>query len=331
MNGITYDKAGVNINCGNDLVSRIKRITADSPKEGSLSGVGGFASLFELSGYKHPILVSGTDGVGTKVMVAQEVGDLSTIGIDLVAMCVNDILCCGAKPLFFLDYYACGTLDVDDAERVIQGIKNGCDLAGCILAGGETAEMPGLYSRGDFDLAGFTVGAVEKEKIIDGKGIKPGDSVIALDSSGLHSNGFSLVRHIIKDWSEPFENTTLGEYLLKPTTIYVETILSIIEEFTINGLCHVTGGGIPENLIRIIPKGMGAEISKKEVSPPPIFDLLAERGADAEDMWRTFNMGAGFLVVSPPAQTEGICVLLNDFNARPVGKIVDGRDNVCLM
>ena len=321
-NELTYADAGVNIEAGDELVERIKRIT---------EGIGGFGGLFPLpiEGYKNPVLVSGTDGVGTKLLLAIEMGILDTVGIDLVAMSVNDILCAGAKPLFFLDYYAASHLNVDDAEKVVTGIAKGCRESDCILLGGETAEMPGLYKKGDFDLAGFAVGIVDRDKIIDGRDIEPGDIVIGLPSSGIHSNGYSLVRKIIENCGlslhQDFHGRSLGEVLLEPTRIYVKPVLELLKKVSVKGIAHITGGGIPGNLVRVLPEGTSAVINTKSWEIPPVFNFLKEKGSvNINEMFRTFNMGIGMaLVVSKEHEFE-------NFNGITIGKIVEGNNEIKL-
>jgi phosphoribosylformylglycinamidine cyclo-ligase len=301
--GLTYRAAGVNIDAGDALVERIKPLARRTLREGVLAGIGGFGALFEVpKGYRSPVLVSGTDGVGTKLKLAFELDRHDTVGIDLVAMSVNDVLVQGAEPLFFLDYFACGKLDVGVATAVIGGIARGCELAGCALIGGETAEMPGMYPPGEYDLAGFAVGVVEKERIIDGRRIQPGDAVIGLPSSGAHSNGYSLIRRIIEqarpDLSSDFHGRTLGEVLLAPTRIYVKPVLHLLASIDVKGLAHITGGGLLENVPRILPEGLTAELDRKAWHRAPLFDWLQAAGgvADAE-MHRVFNCGIGMVVV----------------------------------
>jgi phosphoribosylformylglycinamidine cyclo-ligase len=300
---LDYQQAGVNISAGNELVEKLKQITKKTKRPGVLGGIGGFGALFELplERYKQPILVSSTDGVGTKLKLAQVLNKHDTIGIDLVAMCVNDIIVSGAEPLFFLDYFATGQLNPEQAAMIIQGIADGCQQAKAALVGGETAEMPGMYHDGDYDLAGFCVGIVEKNKIIDGTRIKPGDALLALASSGPHSNGYSLIRKIIEvnqiDLSAPFHESNLGHTLLQPTRIYVQTILQLLTEVDVLGLAHITGGGITENLPRILPTETTAIINKKSWQWPPIFTWLQEQGKIAEtEMFRTFNCGVGMVI-----------------------------------
>ncbi len=303
-NSLNYKSAGVDIEAGNELVERIKPIAARTRTAGVLAGLGGFGSLFELplDRYRNPILVSGTDGVGTKLKLAIESGIHNTVGIDLVAMCVNDIIVQGAEPLFFLDYFATSKLDVDTAAAVIECIGKGCELAGCALVGGETAEMPGMYADGEYDLAGFCVGIVEKSKIIDGSRVKAGDKLIGIASSGPHSNGYSLIRKILAHSKsalpDPFEGDTLEKALLEPTRIYVKTLLSLIDKVPIHALAHITGGGITENLPRVLPDGISAQINLSSWEKPLIFQWLQQQGNVSEaNMLMTFNCGIGMIVV----------------------------------
>jgi phosphoribosylformylglycinamidine cyclo-ligase len=305
MNGLSYRDSGVDIDAGNRLVERIKSAAARTRRPGVLAGLGGFGALFEvpLERYRRPVLVSGTDGVGTKLKLAVELGRHDTIGIDLVAMCVNDIVVQGAEPLFFLDYYAAGKLDVEAAARVIEGIARGCELAGAALVGGETAEMPGMYGQGDYDLAGFCVGIVERDRIIDGRKVQPGDVLIGLASSGPHSNGYSLIRRIIEisgvdPGATTFGGRSLADWLLSPTRIYVRALLSLIEEIEVHALAHITGGGLLENVPRVLPAGTHAVIETTAWETPAIFAWLQERGAvEPDEMFRTFNCGIGMILV----------------------------------
>jgi phosphoribosylformylglycinamidine cyclo-ligase len=308
--GLTYRAAGVDIDAGDALVENIKPLARRTLREGVLAGIGGFGALFEVpKRYRNPVLVSGTDGVGTKLKLAFELSRHDTIGIDLVAMSVNDVLVQGAEPLFFLDYFACGKLDVPVATAVIGGIARGCELAGCALIGGETAEMPGMYPEGEYDLAGFAVGAVEKERIIDGRRIAPGDAVIGLASSGAHSNGYSLIRRILArakpDLSSDFHGQTLADVILAPTRIYVKPILQLIAAVDVKGLAHITGGGLLENVPRILPDALTAEIDRHAWARAPLFDWLQAEGgvADAE-MHRVFNCGIGMVVVVAERDVE---------------------------
>jgi phosphoribosylformylglycinamidine cyclo-ligase len=299
---VTYADAGVNIDAGNALVERIKPLAKATARKGLMGGIGGFGALFDLkaTGYKDPILVSSTDGVGTKIKLAQQLNKHDTIGIDLVAMCVNDLVVQGAEPLFFLDYFATSKLEVKVAEAVIKGIADGCKLAGCALVGGETAEMPGIYSLGEYDLAGFAVGAVERKAILPAK-VKAGDVILGLASSGVHSNGYSLVRHLAKDFSAkaPFvKGKTLGDVFLTPTRIYVKSCLAAIKGGGVKALAHITGGGLTENIPRVLPENVSAEINMKSWELPAAFEWLQETGNIAgAEMLRTFNCGIGMVLV----------------------------------
>ena len=304
---LTYAAAGVSIDAGDALVERIKPLAARTMIPGVLAGIGGFGALFEVpKGMHEPVLVSGTDGVGTKLKLAFSLDGHDTVGQDLVAMSVNDILVQGARPLFFLDYFACGHLDVAVAERVVGGIARGCELAGCALIGGETAEMPGMYPDGEYDLAGFAVGVVEKSAIIDGKTITPGDVVLGLASSGPHSNGYSLVRRIVEaagaDYQAPFagdaQGRTLAQTLLEPTRIYCKQVLAVLEHVPIKGLAHITGGGLVENVPRVLPDGVAAVLGRNSWPRPAIFDWLQQMGRVADDeMHRVFNCGIGMVII----------------------------------
>lgn len=316
--GLTYREAGVDIDAGSELVRRIRGDVAATHRPEVLTGLGGFSGLFELpvGDYQRPVLVSGTDGVGTKLKLAIETGRHHGIGVDLVAMCVNDIVVSGAEPLFFLDYYATGQLDVDVAEQVIRGISEGCRRAGASLVGGETAEMPGMYGESDYDLAGFAVGIVERDGIIDGSRAAPGDALIALPSSGIHANGYSLVRRILEatgtSLESPLAGRALADTLLEPTRIYVRPILDLVRELDVRALCHVTGGGIPDNLPRVLPDGVTAHIDTGSWEWPLVFQWLQEKGgiADAE-MRRTFNVGVGMLAVIPAERADDAIAALN--------------------
>lgn len=301
---LNYKSAGVDIAAGNALVERIKPIAARTRIPGVLAGLGGFGSMFELplDRYNNPILVSGTDGVGTKLKLAVESGIHNTIGIDLVAMCVNDIIVQGAEPLFFLDYFATGKLDVNTAAAVIEGIGAGCEQAGAALVGGETAEMPGMYADGEYDLAGFCVGIVEKSQILDGSKVKTGDKIIGIASSGPHSNGYSLIRKILAhsqaSLDQPFAESTLGKVLLEPTRIYVKSLLALLQLVPVHAFAHITGGGITENLPRVISDGISAEINLNTWQFPPVFKWLQENGnVSLADMLVTFNCGIGMIVI----------------------------------
>ncbi len=300
---LTYAQAGVSIDAGDELVRRIKPLAERTRTAGVLAGIGGFGAVFQMpSGLREPVLVSGTDGVGTKLKVAVALNRHHTIGQDLVAMSVNDVLVQGAAPLFFLDYYACSKLDVDVAEQVVAGIARGCELAGCALIGGETAEMPGMYAAGEYDLAGFAVGVAEKSELVDGASIVAGDAVLGLASSGPHSNGYSLIRRIVEAsgarYSDPLDGRTLGEWLLEPTRIYCKPVLAVMRKIRIKGMAHITGGGLVENVPRVLPAAVQALIERDRWRRPAIFDWLQRHGsvADAE-MHRVFNCGIGYVVV----------------------------------
>jgi len=314
---LNYKSAGVDIAAGNELVERIKPIAAKTRTAGVMAGLGGFGSMFELplDRYQQPVLVSGTDGVGTKLKLAIDTGVHNTVGIDLVAMCVNDIIVQGAEPLFFLDYFATGKLDVDTAAAVIEGIGKGCELAGAALVGGETAEMPGMYADGEYDLAGFCVGIVEKCKVLDGAKVSVGDKLIGVASSGPHSNGYSLIRKIIAHsnarLTDAFNGKTLGETLLAPTRIYVKPLLALLDKIPVHALAHITGGGLTENLPRVLPEGLDAAIDLSSWEFPAIFNWLQEQGNVAlADMLTTFNCGIGMIVcVAPEDELETLAIL----------------------
>ena len=314
---LSYRDAGVDIDAGNSLIERIKPYTKATHRPGVLGGLGGFGALFELplDRYKNPVLVSGTDGVGTKLKLALMIGKHDTIGIDLVAMCANDLIVAGAEPLFFLDYYATGKLDIETAADVIKGISEGCIQSGCALTGGETAEMPGMYEGEDYDLAGFCVGIVEKDQIIDGAKVKDGDILLGLASSGPHSNGYSLIRKVIEvsgaDLDSDFDGATLGERLLEPTRIYVKSLLALHSELDIHSLSHITGGGLLENLPRVMPDNTCAKIDGSSWTRPKVFDWLQEQGnIETSEMYRTFNCGIGMVVVvAPEDQQKAIDIL----------------------
>lgn len=308
--GLTYADSGVSIDAGNALVDRIKPMVARTRRPGVLGGIGGFGGLFELpEGLSSPVMVSGADGVGTKLRLAITLDRHDSIGIDLVAMCVNDILVCGAEPLWFLDYYGTGKLDVERASQVVAGIAEGCVQAGAALLGGETAEMPGMYNGGDYDLAGFAVGVVEKASIIDGSTVSAGDSIIGLYSSGPHSNGFSLINRLLEseDLNQPFHGKPLAETLLEPTRIYVKSVRALLQQHTIKAMAHITGGGLTENLPRVLPEGTVATIDRGRWTPPPVFEWLQTAGniSDAE-MLRTFNCGIGMALVVAKDDAEAI-------------------------
>lgn len=335
--GLTYRDAGVDIDAGDALVDDIKKIVKSTRRPEVLAGVGGFGALVSLpKKYKKPVLVSGTDGVGTKLRLGIDTGLVQGLGQDLVAMCVNDVLVSGAEPLFFLDYYATGKLEQRVAAQVIKGIAQGCKLAGCALVGGETAEMPGMYAQGDFDLAGFCVAVAEQSKLIDGSKIKAGDVMIALPSSGPHSNGYSLVRKILAvskaKLDQPFGKSTLAETLLTPTHIYVKPVLKLLEQgIAVRGMSHITGGGIPGNLPRCFPKGVAAVIDRASWNQPEIFDWLQRHGKVAQDeMYRVFNCGIGFVLIVPRLQADKAMASLKKSGTKPwhLGEIVKGKQDV---
>jgi phosphoribosylformylglycinamidine cyclo-ligase len=332
MKKITYKEAGVNIDAGDDLVKRILPAVKSTMRQEVLAGVGGFSSLVALpEGYREPVLVSGTDGVGTKLKIAFKIGDHKTVGIDLVAMSVNDLLVVGAEPLFFLDYYACANLDSARAAEVIEGIAEGCRQAGCALVGGETAELPGFYQPGEYDLAGFVVGVVEKSKIITGDNVEAGDAVVGLSSNGLHSNGYSLARAIVgrarADLSVPlpgFEEP-LGATLLRPTTIYAKAVKTLVRQVEVKAFAHITGGGLKENVPRTLPEGLGVEL-QAGWPVPPIFRWLAETGpVDPDEMLRTFNMGIGMTAVVAEENADKAVRILGECGvlAQIVGRVVE--------
>ena len=313
---LSYRDAGVDIDAGDELVENIKPYAKKTLRAGVLAGIGGFGALFEIARtYREPVLVAGTDGVGTKLKLAFELNRHDSIGIDLVAMSVNDILTQGAEPLFFLDYYSCGRLDVTAATEVIKGIARGCELAGCALIGGETAEMPGMYPPGEYDLAGFAVGVVEKSRIIDGSTIREGDAVLGLASSGAHSNGYSLIRKIIAlkkiDLSMKLHGRALCDLLLEPTRIYVKPVLKLIGSLTVKGLAHITGGGVVENVPRILPDHLTAHLERSAWAVPPLFGWLAQEGHVAEEeLYRVFNCGIGLAIVVDARQADAAIELL---------------------
>ena len=331
---LSYRDAGVDIDAGAALVKRIEGVARRTRRPEIIGGLGGFGALCELpAGMSEPVLVAGTDGVGTKLKLALDMNIHDTIGIDLVAMCANDLVVAGAEPLLFLDYYATGRLSVDTAAAVVEGIGRGCELAGCALAGGETAEMPGLYQGDDHDLAGFCVGVVEKSAIIDGGKVAPGDALVALASSGPHSNGYSLVRKILERAGErlaaPFGDSTLGQTLLEPTRIYVKPLLQLIETVEVKALAHITGGGLPENLPRTLPTGVRARIDTGSWQWPDIFQWLQEQGNVATDeMWRTFNCGVGMVACVAQADAEKAIETLGSVGetAWLVGQVVEAPD-----
>lgn len=332
---MTYADAGVDIDAGNALVDRIKPAAKRTARPGVMSGLGGFGALFDLkgAGYSDPVLVAATDGVGTKLRIAIDTGNVSGIGIDLVAMCVNDLVCQGAEPLFFLDYFATGKLELDQAAAIIESIAEGCAQSGCALIGGETAEMPGMYARGDFDLAGFAVGAMERGRDLP-RNVEAGDVLLGLPSAGVHSNGYSLVRRIVErsglGWNDacPWSDTTLGEALLIPTKLYVKGAVAALRDDAVNALAHITGGGLTENLPRVLPEGLGAEIDLGSWSLPPVFQWLAEVGGmEQAEMLKTFNAGIGMIAVVPAEKVDAAKAAFaeNGHAAFEVGRIVAGE------
>jgi len=330
---LSYRDAGVDIEAGGELVERIKPAVARTLRPGVLAGLGGFGALFELpvGDFREPVLVSGTDGVGTKLKLAIESGIHDSIGIDLVAMCVNDIVVTGAEPLFFLDYYATGKLELDVATAVINGIARGCELAGAALVGGETAEMPGMYAAEDYDLAGFSVGIVEKSRIIDGSRITPGDVLVGIASSGPHSNGYSLIRRILQvsgcSLNDTLDGRSLAEWLLAPTRIYVKPLLALYRQFDIHALAHITGGGLTENVPRVLPAGSRAVIDTHSWQQPAIFNWLQQHGrVEAHEMYRTFNCGIGMVVCVADSDVDAVIAQLNAAGevAQRIGHIEPG-------
>ena len=338
----SYAAAGVDITAGYRAVELMKQHVARTMTAGMTESIGGFGGLFELdtTGMKHPCLVSGTDGVGTKIRIAQLLDKHDTIGIDCVAMCVNDVICCGAKPLFFLDYIACGRNVPEKIASIVAGVAEGCVQAGAALVGGETAEHPGVMTADDYDLAGFTVGVVDREKVIDKNKMAVGDVVIALPSTGVHSNGFSLVRRVFDvertDLLPPLEalgGKSLGETLLTPTRIYVRPVLALLEQVEVHGISHITGGGFYENIPRSIPDGLGARVEKAALRTPPIFDLIAKSGNIPErDMYNTFNMGVGMSIAVPKEQADRALAVLraSGEDAYIMGEIIAGEEKVVL-
>ena len=338
-----YAAAGVDITAGYKSVELMKKHIRRTSVPGVCEDVGGFGGLFEpdLGGMEKPVLVSGTDGVGTKLKIAFLMDIHDTVGIDCVAMCVNDIICCGAKPLFFLDYIACGKNVPERIEQIVKGVCEGCVQAGCALIGGETAEHPGLMPEAEYDLAGYSTGIVDKAKIIDNKTMRAGDVVIALPSSGVHSNGFSLVRRVFDvehtDLKAPvaeLDGRCLGEALLEPTKIYVKPVLALLEEVSVKGISHITGGGFYENIPRSIPDGLGARIEKDRIRVLPIFRLIAEKGGISErDMFNTYNMGVGMSVVVPAAEADKALQILRDHgvDAYLIGEIIESEDKITIV
>ena len=330
-----YEEAGVNIEAGYEAVSRMKKHVQKTIRPGVLGGLGGFGGMFDLSvlNLKEPVLVSGTDGVGTKLMLAFMMDRHDTIGIDAVAMCVNDIVVQGAEPIYFLDYIACGKAEPARIEAIVKGIADGCEQAGCALVGGETAEMPGMYSEEEYDLAGFAVGAVEKSAIITGQEIKQGDVLIGLASSGIHSNGYSLVRKLFLEkagmaLTEQVEELgcTLGEELLRPTRIYVKSILSALKEFSLKGIAHITGGGFIENIPRMLPEGLGAELKEENWELPPVFKMMEKIGElDRTEMYNIFNMGTGMVIAVEEKDASAVIEHFNSIGekAYTIGVVTD--------
>ena len=331
---ITYKEAGVNIEEGYKSVKLIKEYAKRTMSEYVLNGLGSFAGMVELpEGYKKPVLVSGTDGVGTKLDIAFKTKKYDTVGIDCVAMCVNDILCHGAKPLFFLDYIACGKLEAEVAADLVKGVSDGCVLSDCALVGGETAEMPGFYKDGEYDMAGFAVGIVDKDEIINGKNIKEGDKLIGISSSGLHSNGYSLVRKVFEDINEDLNGQEVWKTLITPTKIYVKPVLALLEKFEIKGMAHITGGGFIENVPRMFNGSDFTAVINKESYPlPKIFERIIEKGVDREHMYNTFNMGIGFVLCVNESDVKPIIRALIEMGekAYEIGHVTSGGEGVCL-
>ena len=333
--GLTYAQAGVDIDAGTELVEKIKPASKSTQRSGSMSSLGGFGAMFDLkaAGFTDPILVGATDGVGTKLRLAIDTGDVSTVGVDLVAMCVNDLICQGAEPLFFLDYFATGKLDVAQAVRVIEGISDGCRISGCALVGGETAEMPGMYAKDDFDLAGFAVGAMERGTHLPA-GVTLGDVLIGLPASGVHSNGFSLVRKIVADQRlsldspAPFGDTSLGAALLTPTALYVTSCLAALKVGGVHAMAHITGGGLTENLPRVLPDDLGASIDLSRIPALPVMAWLSKAGGVAEsEMLKTFNCGIGMILAVAPSKATAVKLELAAHGMQPVriGEVTTGH------
>jgi len=329
---ISYKDSGVDKEEGYRTVEKIKDKVKSTYSANVMNEIGSFGALYKLGDYKKPVLVSGTDGVGTKLKIAFETGKYDTVGIDCVAMCVNDILCHGAKPLFFLDYLACGKLDSDVSSEIIKGVADGCLQAGASLIGGETAEMPGFYTVGEYDIAGFAVGAVEEDEIVNGSKIEEGDTIIAISSSGPHSNGFSLIRKLFVDLNEVYENKRIWEHMLTPTKIYVKSIQKLMESVKINGMAHITGGGLIENVPRTIPEGLCANIDRKKIEIHPIFKHGYFKKVTEDELWGTFNMGVGFVVIVKKEDVEKTIGILkeNGENAYEIGYISKGENKLCL-
>ena len=331
---ITYKEAGVNIEEGYKSVKLIKEYAARTMSQYVLNGLGSFAGMVELpSGYEKPVLVSGTDGVGTKLEIAFKNKKYDTVGIDCVAMCVNDILCHGAKPLFFLDYIACGKLEAEVAADLVKGISDGCVDSDCALIGGETAEMPGFYAEGEYDMAGFAVGIADKDKIINGSNIKEGDKLIGIASSGVHSNGYSLIRKVFPDLNEEFNGEEVWKTLITPTKIYVKPVLKLLESYEIKGMSHVTGGGFIENVPRMFNGGNFTAVINKDSYPlPAIFERIIEKGVDKDHMYNTFNMGIGFVLAVKEEDVAPIIKALEEMGekAYEIGYVTSGGDGICL-
>ena len=329
---LTYKNSGVDKEEGYKSVDMIKQMAVNTYSKKVLNELGSFGAMYKLGRYKNPVLVSGTDGVGTKLKLAFHLKKYDTIGIDCVAMCVNDILCHGAEPMFFLDYLACGKLDAGVSSEIVKGVAEGCLSSGMSLVGGETAEMPGFYNEGEYDIAGFAVGVVEKKKVINGEKIKEGDIIIGLESSGIHSNGFSLVRKLVTDLDEEYNGQKISEYLLTPTKIYVKPVSKIIKKFKVKGMAHITGGGLIENVPRVIPDGLSAVISKDKIKVPEIFTYLQSKGVPEEEMWGTFNMGIGFIIVVKEKDKDKVMKKLSKYgeNAYEIGRIEKGDNKICL-
>lgn len=326
MTAITYRKAGVDVDKGNEFVRRLKPLAKSTKIPGLIGGIGGFSALFDIAhfGYKRPLIVSTTDGVGTKLELARFTGKHDTVGIDLVAMCVNDLVTCGARPLFFLDYFATGKLELEESISIIKGIVKGCKDAGCTLIGGETAEMPGFYDNKKYDLAGFAVGLVDKPKLIDGKGVKKGDILLGLASSGFHSNGFSLVRKL---YSKEELSSSIGKKFLTPTKIYVRPVLNLIEKVRIKAIAHITGGGFYDNIPRVLPNHCGVVVERKSWNIPPLFWQVMERAkVSLHEMFRTFNMGIGMVMVVSKKDAGAAQRILkaNSVESWQIGEIVSG-------
>ena len=329
---ISYKDSGVDKEEGYRSVEKIKERVKATYNKNVMNELGSFGALYKLGEYKKPILVSGTDGVGTKLKVAFETNKYDTVGIDCVAMCVNDILCHGAQPLFFLDYLACGKLDSNVSSEIIKGVVEGCLQGDSALVGGETAEMPGFYADGEYDFAGFAVGAVEEDEIVNGSKIEEGDTIIAISSSGPHSNGFSLIRKLFVDLNEVYENKRIWEHLLTPTKIYVKSIQKLMESVKINGMAHITGGGLIENVPRTIPEGLCANIDRKKIEIHPIFKHGYFKKVTEDELWGTFNMGVGFIVIVKKEDVEKTIGILkeNGENAYEIGYISKGENKLCL-